>query len=82
MLNARSRTDNNADQEAHAAVVVAVVVVVDAVKEEASLHLPEAAAATTGHLPDAEEVNHFSNASFSPSLLLNLGGFLTTRSHV
>ncbi len=78
MPNARSRTDNNADQEAHAAVAV----VVDAVKEEASLHLPEAAAATTGHLPDAEEVNHFSNASFSPSLLLNLGGFLTTRSHV
>ncbi len=61
---------------------VAVAVVVDAVKEEASLHLPEGAAATTGHLPDAEEVNHFSNASFSPSLLLNLGGFLTTGSHV
>jgi hypothetical protein len=78
MLNARSRTDNNADQEAHAAVAV----VVDAVKEEASLHLPEGAAATTGHLPDAEEVNHFYNALFSPSLLLNLGGFLTTRSHV
>jgi hypothetical protein len=78
MPNARSRTDNNADQEAHAVVAVAV----DAVKEEASLHLPEGVAATTGHLPDAEEVNHFSNASFSPSLLLNLGGFLTTRSHV